>query len=144
MLRGKATTKLIAFFVVAFICLNAGGAMCVAYCQTFEFTPEPEHCPLKRLSGDCHKAKVDDRTLHFSAEGNNTDCCPMTVSFVAGPLDTHSLSFDKQPTVIAIEKFEERRRLVKLESLFARHSTYRGPPPLDRRIERIKRRLLRI
>jgi hypothetical protein len=75
--------KLTALFVVAFICLNAGGAMCVAYCQTFNVTAEPEHCPLKKLSNHCDKANESDLSAAASIGTGESDCCTMTVSFLA-------------------------------------------------------------
>src|SRR5687767_13736630 len=93
MFRHKASVRLTALFVVAFICLNAGGAMCVAYCQSFDVAAEEEHCPLKKLSEHCDGADDDQKPFAASFVSHSADCCPMTVSLFSAPVEKLSFSF---------------------------------------------------
>jgi len=136
-------TRFLALFVTVFVCLNGAGAACVAYCQTMD-APEQtaDHCPLKKLSEHCDKAGGESRS-QASAQSSDFDCCPMTVSFFAGPVEKNSFSV-KQAAAAAVIKVEvfrsEFRSLTPLQSV----NRYRGPPPLDRRPDRIKHRVLLI
>jgi hypothetical protein len=131
--------RFLALFVTVFVCLNGAGAACVAYCQTMD-KPEQsaDHCPLKKLSKDC-----EPDGPFFSAHGGGIDCCPMTVSFIAGPIEKTSFSVKYAPAtpVVADEVFIPRfLSLIPLRSSIS----YRGPPPIDRRVDRIKHRVLLI
>jgi hypothetical protein len=142
MFRLRQIRKLTSIFVVAFICLNAGGAVCVAYCQTFDIAAaESEHCPLKKISNDCDG---DDEQASDSATvlGDELDCCPMTVSFFAGPIEKSSFSFDAGVEIAEVAQTFVAPRFAAL-TLSDRSYTYRGPP-LDRRTDRLKHCLIRI
>ncbi|MEQ1762080.1 MAG: hypothetical protein ABL984_02935 [Pyrinomonadaceae bacterium] len=136
--------RFLSLFVTVFICLNGAGAACVAYCQSTMDAPEEsaDHCPLKKLSGHCNK-EGENPSPSFSKNGSDADCCPMTVSFFAGPIEKHSFSV-KQPAAAAVIKVEVSRpsfaSLVPLRSAVS----YRGPPPIDRRPDRIKHQVLLI
>ena len=133
--------RFLALFVVAFICLNAGGALCVGYCQTFEVAAEEaEHCPLKKATHHCDTDKGSTDAIAIGS--NEMDCCPMTVSFFGAPVEKQ---FRYSPVVATtvLETRPVRPTFVAVHS-FAATFSYRGPPPLDRRVERIKHSLLRI
>jgi|SRR5688572_9687685 len=139
------TTKLIAVFLVAFVCLNAGGALCVAYCQsTLDSAHETgEHSSLKQKSGHCDPDNQgDDEQRLIVAGGSEMDCCPMTVSFIAGPIEKSSFYAQVPARVLApVFGFNET-------AFFSRTSInipprYRGPP-LDRRISRLMNGVIRI
>ena len=76
-------------FVVAFICLNAGGAVCVAYCRSM--TPAAdvsEHCPLKKADSHCHKgSKAETSSEATSVAGDEIFCCSVTVGFIPAPVE---------------------------------------------------------
>ena len=138
-------TRLASLFVLAFVCLNAGGALCVAYCRAYDAELEAEHCPLKKLDDHCDKAGEgktgDSASLVASRE---MDCCPMTVSFFAAPLENRATQFAAEVEAIAVTKIAApTAKVLRLANLFLTYQ-YRGPPPLDRRVERIKHRLLLI
>jgi|SRR5687767_5679218 len=143
MLRKKAHIKIIALFVVAFICLNAGGAMCVSYCQTFDAAGEGEHCPLKKTSEHCDGQSEHQSDL-ASLGSHNLDCCPMTVSFFAAPIEKSSFTFDSPAPALA----QLTAGFVHLS--FAGRKTldqafnYRGPPPRDHRPDRLMHCIIRI
>jgi hypothetical protein len=131
--------RFLALFVTVFVCLNGAGAACVAYCQTMDAPEESaDHCPLKKLSTDC---ETDSK---FAAvQSGEFDCCPMTVSFFAAPVEKSSFSIKQAaavPSVHAEPSVLSFRSFTPLRSSMS----YRGPPPLDRRPDRIKHRLLLI
>lgn len=136
-------TRFLALFVVAFVCLNAGGAFCVAYCQTSDgAVGETEHCPLKRVSEHCDKTASGSASDAVTINGDEIDCCPMTVGLVAAPVETTV----KFPTIVLTAVAATPAVPFRPVGLLSFSSTfdYRGPPPLDRRVERIKHRLLLI
>ena len=67
----------------------------------------------------------------------------MTVSFFAGPIEKQTFSFGQSPVTLAVNT-TDTRPVFGLAKTFPAESNYRGPPPLDRRVERIKNRILRI
>jgi hypothetical protein len=136
-------TRILALFVTIFVCLNGAGAACVAYCQTMD-APEQtaDHCPLKKLSEHCDKAGGEPPS-QASAQSSDFDCCPMTVSFFAGPIEKNSFSV-KQPATAEVIKAEVFRSGFRSITPLRLAISYRGPPPLDRRPDRIKHRVLLI
>jgi hypothetical protein len=133
--------RLLALFVTVFVCMNGAGAACVAYCQTMgPKADEAQHCPLKRLSKHCDPKE----NLHrLSVGSGRMNCCPMTVSFFPAPIDKYSFSIEK-PSAVLLQKFYLPEFRLKVGSPSTKSTNYRGPPPLDRRVERIKQQLLLI
>jgi len=132
-------TRFLALFVTIFVCLNGAGAACVAYCQTMDEPEETaDHCPLKKLSADC-----DSERPSLSSHNGGFDCCPMTVSFLAAPVEKGSFSVKHSA---AVETVKTEQFVLSFRSYTPLQSSisYRGPPPLDRRIDRIKHRVLLI
>ena len=138
-------TKILALFVVAFVCLNAGGAVCVTYCQSFELAAdEAEHCPLKKTEDHCDKTAASEPDSDAIALGSDEfDCCPMTVSFFAGPIEKRSFEISPVVATLVVRTGIVRRNEIFIRT-FKSAFDYRGPPPLDRRVDRIKHRLLLI
>ena len=146
MQRSSLTTRLIAIFLVAFVCLNAGGALCVAYCQSsFEAAHEQnDHYPLNKKAGHCDPEQQDRDSQNFAAVGSSElDCCPMTVSFIAAPIEKNSFSV-KVPVTALVASFEPTEPAVFSRIKLNVPAAYRGPPPLDRRISRLKNGVIRI
>ena len=144
MRRPSIKIRALALFVTVFICLNGAGAACVAYCRSME-KPQAsaDHCPLKKLTGHCGSEGKQDNSPAFSAKGSDIDCCPMTVSFFAGPIEKNSFPVKQTAaaTVITPPTFVFTfRSVTPLRSAIS----YRGPPPIDRRPDRIKHRVLLI
>ena len=133
-------TRFLAMFVTVFVCLNGAGAACVAYCQTMDEPPESaDHCPLKKASApDC-----DGGASLIAFESSEFDCCPMTVSFFAAPVEKSSFSL-KQAAAVLTVKTEPFVANLRSHTPLVSSISYRGPPPLDRRLDRIKHRVLLI
>jgi hypothetical protein len=136
-------TRFLALFVIAFVCLNAGGAVCVAYCQSaMPVDNAAEHCPLKKADSHCNKGKVGTPSDATAVAGDEIFCCSVTVGFLPAPVEkSFRVAQIVQTAVDETSKFEPR---FVLTQTFVATFDYRGPPPLDRRIERIKHRLLLI
>ena len=143
MFRYRLIRKLTSIFVTAFICLNVGGAMCVAYCQSFGAPAESsEHCPLKKVSKHCNGHEGDDPQFPAVGSTVDPDCCPMTVSFFAGPVEKNSFSTDAVTEVVETKLPVVSLRF-KSADVLDRSFNYRGPP-LDRRVDRLKHCIIRI
>lgn len=141
MFRSRLQSRVVAIFVLAFICLNAGGALCVAYCQTFDLAAEPEHCPLKKKTNHCDPSE-DPSNVVDKIGSHEMDCCPMTVSFFAGPVEKPSFSIEPAVfTPVPVVRLSTPRALLKPHD--TPFPAYRGPP-LDRRVERLKHCIIRI
>ena len=140
--RHSAQTKLISLFVLAFICLNAGGAVCVAYCRTSDGASP--NSAVGTPVHHCEKAaKETGRTGPAISASRELRPCPMTVSFIAAPVEKHTLPTYKAQAAAT----PPIRRFVPAIPIFTPAVipiSYRGPPPLDRRVERIKQRVLLI
>jgi len=138
-------TKLIAVFLVAFACLNVGGAMCVAYCQSVleRASASAEHCPLKKKADLCdHDSSGQAEAPANSVGSNEVDCCPMTVGFVGGPIEKRTVTFETAAVaVVATLRHETPTLSDKAAQILP--PAYREPP-LDRRAERVKNCVIRI
>jgi len=130
------TTRVLTVFVLAFICLNGFGALCVAYCQTVEASNEKaEHCPGgSGVLTKANSATVPD-TPAVTEIGANDDCCPLTVAFVAAPIESKQQT--PAPSVMMAELSYIDHVLLKVERPFSNSILpYRGPP-IDRRLDRV-------
>jgi hypothetical protein len=139
------TTRFISVFVIAFICLNGVGALCVAYCQTFDMERAAaleEHCPMSKEAGHHSKSSSEDKVPAFNVGSDELDCCPLTVTFVSAPLEAKNqlkgAALPKQINTHTGSVWTEVHRLLSAETI-----SYRGPP-LDRRVDRIKHCVLLI
>lgn len=137
--------KLFSAFVIAFICLNAGGAACVAYCQSMgvSVTAGQAHCPLKKAGADCDRSTGAKDRNSVGQPSGELDCCPMTVSFFAAPVEKNSNPYS-EPTVAAVVTPKTRHVEFRSNDSYPATANYRGPPPLDRRSLRIQHCILRI
>ena len=144
MFRQQRQIKLMAFFVMAFICLNAAGALCVAYCQSFDLRADTEHCPLAKSSERCDKSKNSENppTASFAVDGDEMGCCPMTVSFFAGPVEKKQFSI-QSVVAVPVPNYAPAPAFTFAAKIFPSELAYRGPP-LDRRVDRLKHCVLRI
>jgi hypothetical protein len=139
-------TKLLSLFILAFLCLNAGGAICLAYCEETSTIPNSslEHCPLPKKSDDCHRAtgQIPSKSDVASLETDEVICCTLAINVFIAPLERRHV----QPEIAA----EILQPSGTTTQEFLRANSY-GPylsfvvePQLDRRVERIKNRVIRI
>jgi hypothetical protein len=138
--------KLLAAFVVVFVCLNANGAVCVAYCQSLEMAAneQPEHCPLKKAAAHCDKSSTTENEGDvISVSAGKFDCCPITVNFFAAPIEKNSTHFTRS-AVVASSLAGSIDLAFRTEQRPSSAANYRGPPLRDRRELRIKQCILRI
>src|SRR5436190_9963143 len=84
-------TKFLSLFVVAFLCLNAGGILCLTYC-TQAVQAKADHCPLKKQGAPhCpNSEKKATPTENNSFEAVSVKCCLLPVSIFAAPLENNA------------------------------------------------------
>ena len=118
--------------------------MCVAYCRSYiPAADTAEHCPLKKTDSHCNKkSNIETPADSPAIAGNEIFCCSVTVGFLPAPVEK-SFRLTAVVSTVAVEPRTFEPGIVPIPG-FAATFDYRGPPPLDRRVERIKHRLLRI
>ena len=138
-LRNNST--FISRFVLAFLCLNLGGALCLTYCTQ---GAKAASAPAAALSSHCqkHQAELPPNDSD-TAEANAASCCSMPVSLVAAPIEKTGI-FALEPAV-AVEKQTASFEINKFTTSTRRsiERVYR-PPPLDRRELRLRNCVFRI
>ncbi len=134
-------TKFIAAFLLLFVCMNAGGAVCVAYCRSVVLAATESHCPIAKKESHCDKAETAE-TDGTALKATKFDCCPMIVSFIPGTLET------KQNVKVAVaatpvSNLTPAAFVAIPRSRFQNIPAYRGPPKEERCLH-ITHRVLRI
>lgn len=137
-----ATTRLLAFFVIAFLCLNAGAFFCLAYCQK-SAAMAAESCPLKK-AGMAHcphsqtaKTNEDDTKV----AGNSAACCMLPVGVFGVPLEPIAGQITSAP--VATVETANFAPIVLAASRQIPKFYYR-PPPNDARGSRVRNQVFRI
>lgn len=144
MLR-TATIKVLAIFVLAFLCLNISGVVCLSYCASGVFAAA-DRPAATMLSEHCRRLKEDaEKNGTFAkAERTNASCCMMPTIMFAAPLEKRS---SLTVNVLAAVPVEPPRTVLASAFVDAGKdlppAVYR-PPPLDRRGERILNCVIRI
>ena len=146
----KLTAKqILATFVLAFLCLNAGGFLCITYCSQTSMASVRPASDDSHLSEHCRLAKIAAEEKNQNAEkisANVASCCMMPISLFAAPLEKHEraadlVAADSVPAVVTeFCRFEFPPVVL---SHISATPVYR-PPPLDRRVERILHSVFRI
>ena len=134
-------TKFLAAFLLLFVCMNAGGAVCVAYCRSVVLNAAGAHCPLANKGRHCDrttKAESDEPSISAS----KFDCCPMIVSFIPGTLEPKQ-TFGTASAAVPASNFAASPIVVVSNHRFLNIPAYRGPPK-DGRVLHITNRVLRI
>ena len=140
----RTHTKLLSLFVVAFLCLNAGGLLCLAYCAT-PSQIEAAHCPLKKRAADhCNPSSKSEQALeNVVFKANSVTCCIIPVSIFAAPIEKEAgqLIYPSPvaETVVGLAfatTWSTRSRQIP-------RSFYR-PPPNDYRFQRVRNQIFRI
>jgi hypothetical protein len=141
----SAKIKLLSVFVLTFLCLNAGGALCVAYCQgSTKAEAKADHCPLAKFGAHCPKSKspIQSGLSYVEFNDNSMDCCVLSVSFIAAPIEKRYTSVAATHAVIAnsIPSIFPLRTLINSQPNAVEYS----PPLRDRQFTHIRNRVLRI
>lgn len=145
-LRGSTAHKFLAVFVLAFGCLNAVGALCVAYCSDWANSTAASVTDESHLSEHCKRIKRDaeERSKGSSSiEAAEAACCMLPTALFAAPLEDRQsdVKFVAVPVAVAPDVPITSRRAVAKEP--ADLPVYR-PPPIDRRGERLFHGVIRI
>ena len=142
----RRINKGLAFFVLAFLCLNIGGAICLTMCTSL-FAAETTAASDAHLSEHCKQAKkaAEERERGLTKiDAGEASCCMMPVGLFAAPVEKRP-EFKVVPTVAAVSLVFDHE--FSAPAIFKASLTaapvYR-PPPLDRRGERILRSVFRI
>ena len=141
------TRKTLAAFVLAFLCLNVGGFVCLTYCsQVAMATPSLDD---SHLSEHCRRAKKEaeekDRdATKFTA--SVASCCMMPVSMFGVPVEkqTRPGDFSAADAVPALDAHHVGFAVPEFIDLHITSTPVYRPPPLDRRGERILHSVFRI
>ena len=139
----RNNTKQISLFVLLFLCLNAGGVLCLTYCGQ-AVQAANEHCPLPKQTDHCDRAKQSTAPSaeSKSVEARAATCCSMPVSFFAAPVEKRVFpTFEVVETSVETHTSFTTPLPFKTERLSA--TVYR-PPPLDHRAERLLNCVIRI
>ena len=140
-------TKLLSLFVLTFLCLNAGGAVCLAYCQAGQShkIETAEHCPLPANTAHCpHHAErpAEPAENTDSASSNAVQCCTLAINLFAAPLEQKQVS-QEIVLVPVLEAVSDAPVFLFAIPNQPRPINFRQPS-LDRRVERIKNSVFRI
>ncbi len=138
----RHNSKFISRFVLAFLCLNLGGALCLTYCIQGASAAAMSS---SQMSSHCqhHKQTQTPPTQNEQASAKTVACCLMPVSLIAAPLEERGSLFTENAalgTRIALPEFaipflSSTSRIVEC--------VYR-PPPLDHRTDRLRNCVFRI
>ena len=139
----RINTKLISLFVIAFLCMNAGAILCLAYCGQ-AMKASAEHCPLQKAAAHCPHSKTRQTTptSNPSWEASSVKCCVLPVSVFAAPLQIKA-GIETTTPVTASPEVVLTATIVPIHSRQIPKFYYR-PPPNDRRIDRIRNQVFRI
>lgn len=141
----SAKIKLLSVFVLTFLCLNAEGALCVAYCQgAAKAEVKADHCPLAKFGAHCPKSKnsMPDAAAYVEFSDNSMDCCVLSVSLIAAPIEKRqNIVAVTPPTVIEPIRFYIPVKVPVNERVYL--SGY-SPPLADRQSTHLKNQVFRI
>lgn len=144
MFRHRLTAKLTAFFITAFVCLNAGGALCLGYCQTFDISAGSELSSLEKGAEHCDKKHLaDDSSSSIGVAPTEMDCCPVAISFFAAPAEGKNVLFDFPVGLAIVRDFSFNPAIFPSRERSISYTQHRGPP-LDQRVNRLKYGVIRI
>jgi hypothetical protein len=129
-------------FVLAFLCFNAGGIFCLAYCQT-GMKARVESCPLAAVKSDCPHSKQKATVPSGPAvEGNSAKCFVLPIGIFSAPVDGKaSINISVAP-VTAVQPLASL--VLIADATRQLPDNFYRPPPNDRRVERVRNQVFRI
>lgn len=131
----KETSKYIAIFVVAFLCLNLGGALCFTHCALERASAEDE---LAGLSDHCKAIKLAEQAANKDNSAGDLEvsvCCAVPTALVAAPAEK-KVEPQKMAAVALLPQLPNVPIVASARDGQTSVPVYR-PPPLDRRGERL-------
>ena len=138
----RKNSTLVTRFVIAFVCLNLGGALGLPYCSQSAkaapaSAPMPSHCEHHKKQAQTPTTKND------SASATAAACCAMPVSLIATPVEQRGIAAITDTAVAAavINTPFEIFRTFTANRVVER--VYR-PPPLDQSSVRLRNCVFRI
>lgn len=139
-----------AAFVLAFLCLNAAGALCLSYCagmMTVLASAEAVSVDSDLTSDHCKSVKREVAATdaeHATLAAIEPACCMMPVAMLAVPVE-RTVKFDTADAPLATTSIVEYTpaAVASRHSISIQQPVYR-PPPLDRRIDRQLNCVIRI
>ena len=138
----RANQKLISMFVLAFLCLNAVGFLCLAYCGGV-VKAQAEHCPLKKTAPHCpHSQTPVKPSDDASISSFSIKCCMLPIGIVGTPTEVKA-NVDVAPATVVTVNPPQVQWTPASVSRDIPDLFYR-PPPNDRRTDRIRNRVFRI
>ena len=138
--------RTVAAFVLAFLCLNVGGVLCLTYCSQILSASASPAADDAHLSEHCRQMKREAEEKNRDSSriaADEASCCMLPIAMFSAPVE-------KRPE-FAVNLVVEAPAEIRFEltaPVFSSNSSiiipvYR-PPPLDRRIERILHSVIRI
>jgi hypothetical protein len=139
----QATLKLISLFVLAFLCLNAGGFLCLTYCGQI-VKAKADSCPLKAAAHHCPHSQAPAKTTgDHSASAGSISCCTMPIGMIApAPLETKTRVDVPAAVATVVEAAVIDRPILRHSRQIS--GFYYRPPPNDRRQDRVRNQVFRI
>lgn len=133
-----------AMFVLAFLCLNVGGVLCLTYCSQMAMAAHAKTDD-SHLSDHCRRARqgAEEKNQNSSFNADEAACCMMPIALFAAPLEkrTTFITVLVAEVPAAVEFDHSAPALVGHEELAV--PVYR-PPPLDHRVDRLLNCVIRI
>ena len=149
----RFTGRMAAAFVLAFLCLNAAGALCLSYCAGMMATSASASAKGDATESDSHLSEhckamkreaADADSERTKAAAIEPACCMMPVAMLAVPVE-RSVKFDTSDAPVAMPASVEFAYTPVSANHFnsIQQPVYR-PPPLDRRTKRQLNCVIRI
>ncbi|MBK6749450.1 MAG: hypothetical protein KA956_00020 [Pyrinomonadaceae bacterium] len=139
----RKNSTLVTRFVIAFVCMNLGGAMCLTYCSQsakaapLDLAAMPSHC-------EHHKKQAKPPTKdNDRASAKAAACCTMPVSMIAAPVEERGIIAFADTVVVASATVTPIELFRTFSSNRVVERVYR-PPPLDQRSTRLRNCVFRI
>ncbi|MFZ1699755.1 MAG: hypothetical protein WBO10_01385 [Pyrinomonadaceae bacterium] len=145
MIRRFTCRRHIAAFVLAFLCLNAAGALCLGVCFGERTVLEASTSNL-HLSEHCRQAakQAEDRDKdRRKIEAGEAACCMLPIAMFAVPVE-EQMRVDVVQAVATLPADHFKPIFAPAEAAFQGGFPVYRPPPLDRRVERVLNCVIRI
>lgn len=146
MSSGRKIQNGLAVFVLLFLCLNVGGALCLTMCVDLLGASHDVVSDDSGLSEHCKLAKKAAEELEANStriEAGEASCCMMPVSLFAAPVEKRAEFSKVAPAALPAAVRHEFSAPAAISLAGTTVPVYR-PPPLDERSQRILHSVFRI